>query len=197
MRNPEEQERFLAHERFGEMTAAERQRRAFRRRGCLAIPVALCMAFGVWIGISRMGAHFTKTVATGEHAFQWLTSQHSEQVHYGYSIEKYRWQGYGLKIHFWAGNYLDLRFNAPQLKLVTVKSQRWLASNRVILIGLDYVIDIGSYSPPGELWLLYDFERGELRSCGPDSPWLVWPPKRGKGREMSCDDLRAYAKTLE
>lgn len=75
-------------------------------------------------------------------------------------------------------------------------SQRWLAGNSAIPIGLDCARHHKSHSEDTELWLLYDFERGELNTCG-DAAWLVWPRDSRKSRQMPCDDLRTLAKNLQ
>ena len=115
---------------------------------------------------------------------------------YGYSVEKYRWNESGLKVHIWANPSMDMRFDVPLLELKRVTSQSWLAGNSAILIGLDCARNLKSYSPDAELWLLYDFERGELHTCG-DADWLVWPRDSRKPRRMPCGELRALAKNLK
>jgi hypothetical protein len=75
-------------------------------------------------------------------------------------VERYRWQPDGLNVRIWMADSLDLRFQAPRLRLVRVKSQRWLAQDRAILLGMDYLQNFGPYEEPGEAWFLYDFESG-------------------------------------
>ena len=75
-------------------------------------------------------------------------------------------------------------FDVPHLELTRVKTQRWLAGDRAILLELDYVYH-DSIETRDELALLYDFERGELHSFGGAGAWFVWHPENRPSRRAT------------
>ena len=109
---------------------------------------------------------------------------------YGYRLEQARWFHTGLKLRIWAGSSLDLQFSVPYGRITKVKSRDWLASDRALLLDMEFSVSGSGTGSPGELALLYDFERGELHSCGTASAWFVWSlPKLQTFNTPRCDEL--------
>jgi hypothetical protein len=62
-----------------------------------------------------------------------------------------------------------MNFKVPA-ELTRVRTERSLTDDRAILLEFDYVSH-DSTDSPGELAVLYDFERGDLRSYRTASAW--------------------------
>ena len=193
MRTPDEQEHYLEHERFGEDATGKPlpKRSTWLRVGCISLAVFIVLPLVGWMLLSHLGQYFTETVAREERGLS------AAPTNYGYSVEKYRWQGSGVKVHLWSGASMDLVFDAPELQLANIRARDWLAGGRAIFLDLECAEAHHSYTENTEIGLLYDFERGELHTCGDANPWLARSGPSGKSRRMSCDDLRTLAKTLE
>jgi hypothetical protein len=157
----------------------------------LLLLVGLMLLLG-WFGLQVFSAGFyPRVIAKGERTFP-----HGLNTEAGYLVQKHRWNRDGFSVRFWAGSSLDLLLRDRYSELVRVKEQAWLASGRAVLIGIDYILHDSMIDTPGEVWLLYDFERGELRSCGDTSAWFVWSPENRKSRKMSCYELVGVARQL-
>lgn len=186
MRTPEGQE-LLNFGRSGK-GGLDSQNGRLLRIGCLFAAIVLIIV-AAWIGVRWLGRLVPQVIAKDQRSYPYGYPSDA-----GYTVAKYRWAQSGFRVQIWADPSLDLRFEVPYFDLVRVKAQRWLAADRVILIGLDYVYH-DSGDSTGEAWLLYDFERGELRSCG--RAWHVRAPEQAKERNMSCADLTAFANQLK
>lgn len=140
-----------------------------------------------WIGVQIPG-----TVAQGEKSYKYGVNRS-----FGYSVEKYRWQRDGFAIAIWAGSSLRLRFDVAGLELIKVKTQRWLAADRAIVLELECIYHDSGGSPLQELGLLYDFERGELHSFGSASSWTLWAPEGRRGRKLSKEQFDRVVAELD
>ncbi|MBL8231404.1 MAG: hypothetical protein JNL98_23115 [Bryobacterales bacterium] len=148
-----------------------------RKLGCLGILAAIA----VWIVAGWLGSIFRVTVAEGQRSYPYGLN-----TSFGYFVEKYRWRTEGFRVTLWAGDSLKMVFDIPDLELTRVKTQRWLARDRAVLIELDCIYH-DSIDSSGELALLYDFERGELHSLG--GAWSVWPPDHAESRSATKEEF--------
>ncbi|MEO5926350.1 MAG: hypothetical protein ABIR70_21185 [Bryobacteraceae bacterium] len=121
----------------------------------------------------------TYTVASGE-----KTYSHGVNTRFGYTVKRYLGRTSGFNIEIWADPSLRMSFDVGAFELTRVKTQRWLAHDRAVLLEFDYIYH-DSGDNPGELALLYDFEHGELHSFGHGSAWFVWPPEHQDRRQLS------------
>lgn len=88
-----------------------------------------------------------------------------------------------------------MSFNIAGEELVRVKTQRWLANDRAILIELS-CIHHDSMRLAHELALLYDFERGELHSLGRYFGWLVPPLHAASDRRANREEFDAIVRRM-
>ena len=88
-----------------------------------------------------------------------------------------------------------MSFNIAGEELVRVKTQRWLANDRAILVELS-CIHHDSMRSPHELALLYDFERGELHSLGRYFGWLVPPSHPASDRRANREEFDAIVRRM-
>ncbi len=88
-----------------------------------------------------------------------------------------------------------MRFDVPYVELVRVANERWFAKHNAVLITLRFVYHDSGGASPGDLGILYDYERGELGSCGDPSAWFVWAADPTQ-RNTTCNDLAKVADTL-
>lgn len=137
----------------------------------------------LWLVSWPLGSAFPATIAEDQRNYPYGVN-----TSFGYSVQKHRWRRNGLRINLWAGSSLTMTFDVPGLELARVKTQRWLAKDRAILIELDYVYH-DSIESRGELALLYDFERGELHSFGSPSAWFVWEPESMPSRKATREEF--------
>jgi hypothetical protein len=155
---------------------------AVTKFGCLGLAAAIVI--GALIG--SLGSLFPKTVAIDQ-----KINPCSVHVPIGYRVEKYRWPTNGFRVHIWAESRVSMfsmTFDVPKLKLVRVKTHRWVTNDRAILLELDYVHP-DSAVRPGEVALLYDFVRGELHSFSSTDAWLVWQPERPHSRKSTREEF--------
>jgi hypothetical protein len=152
----------------------ERTRWSWTKKGCVTV---LAMPF-LWLGLLWLGGRSPETVAEGERSYRY-----GRNTSFGYWVGRYR-LGDGFRIGIWAGSSLRMSFDVPGIELVRVRKQSWLAGDRAILLEIDYVYH-DSIDFPGTIALVYDFERGELHSCGELSAWFVWEPEGQRNRKMT------------
>jgi hypothetical protein len=152
------------------------------RLGCL-IAVA---AISLWFLRGWSAATFPQIVAAGE-------KPNGPNYAFGYSVGAYRW-GPGFRVQIWADSRVRISFNIEGEELVRVKTQRWLASDRAVLLEFDCVHH-NSIRTAHEMGLLYDFERGELYSLGRYHGWLV-PPPGETDRRTNREDFDAAVQRL-
>jgi hypothetical protein len=108
----------------------------------------------------------------------------------GYAVQKYRWRTSGFGVEIWADPSLTTRLEVRNMEfeLSKVKTQRWLARDRAILLELQYVYH-DSIDFPMELAIVYDFDRHELYTL--DEPnWFEWTPAQPESRRQKREEFR-------
>jgi hypothetical protein len=157
------------------------------RSALIAVPKFGCFglvaAVVIWVLSGWLGSRFPQTVAREQKSYPYGLYDP-----YGYSVEKYRWRTHGVRVHIWAEaavSMFNMSFDAPDLELVRVKTHRWLANDRALLLELDYRVRKDSSYRIRQVALLYDFEHGELHSRGSASDWFVWQPDRLHSQEST------------
>jgi len=122
--------------------------------------------------------------------------RHGINTDFGYSIERYQPRDRGFLITIWAGASLCIRLNLPHLELLDVKRKSWIAGGRAVLLDLRFVSH-DSINTPGELAILYDFEKGEMHSFVQASAWLVWPADGRSRRQLSREEFNAIVVNID
>jgi hypothetical protein len=142
-----------------------------------------------WRGSTRWAP--TYTVAHGERS-----SPLGLNNPFGYTVRRYIGRTNGFNVSLWARPSVDIKLDEPGLELIRVKTERWLAHDRAILLEFDLIYhDSGDSN--GELALIYDFERGELKSYGPFTAWFVQPFGGAPGRKMTRAEFDQAIRDLE
>jgi hypothetical protein len=92
------------------------------RLGCLSVPAAI----GLLLLFGLLGAIFREL-------FLRAKNPTGPNYSFGYSVGQYRWRpAFHLKV--WADSRVRIWFNIAGEELVRVKTQRWLANDRAILL---------------------------------------------------------------
>lgn len=153
------------------------------RLGCLTVLAAIVL----WLLIGWLGAMFPQIVAAGE-------KPNGPYYSFGYSVGKHRWHR-GFRVKIWADSRVQFMLNIAGEELVRVKTQRWLAHDRAILLEFDCVHS-DSMPTSHELAMVYDFERGELHSLGSYFGWLVPPPQGNHGLYFNREEFDTAVRRL-
>ena len=85
---------------------------------------------------------------------------------------------------------------APTLAFVSLQQHLWLAEERAVLLEIEVEHVGDSLHNRRSMFFLYDFARGDLRTCCLEPVW-TFQSQRASGGTASCDELRAFAAKLK
>ena len=124
-------------------------------------------------------------------------SVRGDSAGYGFSVEAYRWNPEGFRIRFGGGDrFNDTRLDFSTLTLVNLRQHSWLAEQRAVLLEVEIEHVGDSLHNIRNMFFLYDFARGDLRSCGLDRAW-TFQAQHAAEETASCDELQAFAAKLK
>ena len=147
--------------------------------GCSSV-VVFFFAFLVW---SNLPIFLWSTVASDERHYP----PYGAMKAFGFRLQRsVDWRtAFRIQIY---GDSLSIRLDAPGMRVGEVR-HRWVCNDRVLFVDVAAKYDDSGAIDPTNAKILYDFERGELRTVCPASPWCVSLPENAPKRQNSGDDI--------